>query len=253
MAFSVSNINSIIDALNEQGITNPYLQTGILATTAKETLIKPISENLNYTSASRLRQVWPSLFTTDADAQAYTNNPEKLGNYVYGGKFGNAVNEGFKYRGRGYNGLTFKANYKRMGDLIGMDLVSNPDLVNNPNVAAKVLAVFYKDNMAKVSCRPSKYTLDGSNDINNLDSGVRVAVAITAGCPSSTGGNIFREGLRKASEFAPGLLPYVQQKKSSSKITSGKNRLAYIIVGIVIILLIVLLIIYRKKIIARLT
>ena len=253
MAFSQANINSILDALNEQGITNPYLQAGILATVAKETKIQPISENLKYTSASRLRQVWPSLFPTDADAQPYTNNPEKLGNYVYGGKFGNAVNEGFKYRGRGYNGLTFKANYKRIGDLIGMDLVSNPDLVNNPDVAAKVLAIFYKDNMGKVSCRPSKYTLDGSNDIKNLDSGVRVAVAITAGCPTSTGGNIFREGLSRASEFAPGLLPYAQQKKINVRTMSGKSRLPYIIVGIVLILIIVLLIIYRKKIIAKLT
>lgn len=41
--------------------------------------------------------------------------------------------------------------------------------------------------------------------------------------------------------------------KNNRLLTSGKNRLPYIIVGIVLILIIVLLFIYRKKIIAKLT
>lgn len=251
MSFSESNINSILNALEEQGITNPYVQAGILATTAKENQIQPQSENLRYTSVARLRKVWPNLFPTDESAKPYINNPEKLGNFVYGGKFGNAQNEGYKYRGRGYNGLTFKENYRRYGQMIGKDLVSNPDLVNNPEIAAKILAIFYKDMMNKVGCRPSKYTLDQSNQIGNLDSAVRVSVAVTAGCPSSLRGNIISEDLREASEYANVLLPYALRRKSSSKGVSDKSRLPYIILGMAIILIIVLIIIYRKKIIHR--
>ena len=256
MPFSRTNIDSIIAALSDQGITNPYLQAGILATTAKETNIQPIRENLNYTSASRLRFVWPSLFPTDASAQPYLNNPQKLGDFVYGGKNGNAPNEGYKYRGAGYNGLTFKSNYQRYGQLAGIDLVSNPDVLNDPAIAAKVLAVFYKERLSKSGCAPSKYTLDHSNDITNLDAGVRLAVAATAGCPSSTSGNIFREGLSKASAFAPMFITTTMEKKSSSRAFApgtATRKWGLIIIGIVILLIIAIIIIYRKKIITKLS
>lgn len=218
MELPLKNISLIIKALNDVGITNKYLQAGILATCWKETGLKPIRENLNYTSPSRLMFVYPSKFQSSDDTIPYLNNPIKLANYVYGGKYGNNSDEGFKYRGAGFNGLTFKNNYIRYSNLSGIDLVSDPDVLNNVDVASKVLAYFYSDMLKK--CNISKYTLDHSNDINNLDAGVRVAVAITSGCPSSTTGNIFREGLSKASIVAPELLSIVKTQKGS-----GTNKI----------------------------
>jgi hypothetical protein len=49
------------------------------------------------------------------------------------------IGDGIKYCGRGYVQLTWKNNYKRMGDLIGVDLVTNPDLAMQPNIAAKIM------------------------------------------------------------------------------------------------------------------
>ena len=215
MNFPLENILGIISALDKAGITNKYLQAGILATTAKETGIKPIRENLNYISASRLMFVWPNRFPTIESATPYVNNPEKLANFVYGGRAGNGQQEGYKFRGAGYNGLTFRSNYERYSKLTGIELTANPDILNSPQIAAKVLAAFYKDMLTRTNI--AKYTLDHSADINNLDSGVRIAVAITAGLPSTTGGNIYREGLSKASVFAPELLAIVESKKKSSK------------------------------------
>lgn len=215
MDLPLENILGIISALDEAGITNKYLQAGILATTAKETGIKPIRENLNYNSASRLMFVWPERFPTIESASPYVNNAQALANLVYGGRYGNAKNEGYKYRGAGFNGLTFRSNYERYSKLTGIDLTTNPDILNSPQVAAKVLASFYKDMLTRTNV--AKYTLDHSADINNLDSGVRIAVAITAGLPSTTGGNIYREGLYKASIFAPELLAIVESKKKTNK------------------------------------
>ena len=214
MIFPRENIDAILTALNAVGINNKYLQAGILATVAKETGIKPIRENLNYNSASRLSFVFPSKFPNEAAAAPYVNNPIALANLVYGGRYGNSQDEGYKYRGAGFNGLTFKANYQRYSQLSGIDLTTDPDVLNNPTVAAKVLAYFYKDMLAKTNI--AKYTLDKSSDINNLDSGVRIAVAITAGLPNSTTGNIYREGLSKASIFAPDLLKIVEEQKKSA-------------------------------------
>ena len=54
--------------------------------------------------------------------------------------------DGEKYKGRGFIQLTGKANYREHGRAIGMgdDLLDNPDLANEPTIAAKLLASFLK-------------------------------------------------------------------------------------------------------------
>jgi predicted chitinase len=55
------------------------------------------------------------------------------------------VGDGYKYRGRWYNQLTFKNSYKKYWDIIGEDLVTNPDRLNDSLVASKVALVFFKE------------------------------------------------------------------------------------------------------------
>lgn len=47
--------------------------------------------------------------------------------------------DGPRYCGRGFIQLTWKNNYRRAGKTIGVDLVGNPSLAMNPDVAAKVM------------------------------------------------------------------------------------------------------------------
>ncbi len=47
--------------------------------------------------------------------------------------------DGVKYCGRGYVQLTWRANYRRMGELLKLPLEDNPDLALQPDVAAKIL------------------------------------------------------------------------------------------------------------------
>jgi putative chitinase len=47
--------------------------------------------------------------------------------------------DGARYAGRGYVQLTWKNNYRRVGDLIGIDLVSSPDRALEPANAATIL------------------------------------------------------------------------------------------------------------------
>lgn len=95
--------------------------------------LKATSENMNY-SAERLMQVWPSRFKTLEKAKEYAHNPEKLANNVYANRMGNgneASGDGWKYRGRGYIGLTGKSNYSDFNryDLCTEDVLKNPDKV----------------------------------------------------------------------------------------------------------------------------
>lgn len=103
------------------------------------------SENLNY-SAERLCKVWPSRFHTIADARPYERNPEALANKVYGGRMGNTEpGDGWRYRGRGPIQLTGKDNYRAVGDLMGQDLVSLPELMEQPRYALEAAIAWWED------------------------------------------------------------------------------------------------------------
>ena len=91
--------------------------------------LKNLEENLNY-SANGLISIWGSRFPDMAIAEQYARNPQKIANKVYGGRFGNTEDgDGWKYHGRGIFQLTFKDNYKRCGDALGIDLTASPELL----------------------------------------------------------------------------------------------------------------------------
>lgn len=56
------------------------------------------------------------------------------------------VPDGASFKGRGFIQLTGRANYKQHGEAIGLGngLVDNPNLANDPTIAAKLLASFLK-------------------------------------------------------------------------------------------------------------
>jgi putative chitinase len=69
---------------------------------------------------------------------AHTMQPiEEIG-HGKGRKYGTPVN-GHVYYGRGYVQLTWDYNYKKMGDLLGVDLVSHPELALDPKIAAGIM------------------------------------------------------------------------------------------------------------------
>jgi putative chitinase len=97
---------------------------------------KFLRENLNY-SAKALMNTWPSRFPDMDTAEKFERQPEKIANKVYSGRMGNTEDgDGAKYIGRGLIQLTGKDNYKAFGEAIGEDLVSNPQLVEEPRYAA---------------------------------------------------------------------------------------------------------------------
>ena len=97
---------------------------------------KILQENLNY-SAEGLMKTWPSRFPSKEVADQYAHQPAKIAGKVYNGRLGNtSEEEASKYLGRGLIQLTGKENYERCGLAIGVDLLSNPDLLLNPRYAA---------------------------------------------------------------------------------------------------------------------
>ncbi len=87
-------------------------------------------------SAELLMKTWPSKFPTMDRALQYAKQPEKLANYVYGGRMGNdQPGDGWKYFGRGLIGVTGKDNYANLSKDTGIDFVKNPELLEQPYYA----------------------------------------------------------------------------------------------------------------------
>jgi putative chitinase len=152
-----------VSALNDAGITSPKAHANVLATVKAESNFKVKSENLNYTSADRIKSIFGARRIPSVEfAQQFVKNPEALANHVYKTTDGNsAPGDGFKYRGRGFIQHTGKNQYAAISKATGTDLLSNPDALNSPEVAAKAIPWFflgYKrmkpedlDNMSKVN------------------------------------------------------------------------------------------------------
>jgi putative chitinase len=118
------------------GITSPLLIAHVMAQISHECGAgRGVVESLNYT-ASRMMQVWPSRFPTLASATPFAGNSRALANKVYNGRRGNAVgsDDGFVYRGRGASQTTGREGYQRLANATGLDVVKNPDLVNDPRL-----------------------------------------------------------------------------------------------------------------------
>jgi putative chitinase len=119
-------------------------------------------ENLNYSNTG-LRRVFGKYFT-ELQALHYQRKPEMIANRVYANRLGNgpeSSGDGWKYRGKGAIQITGKANYQSLSNDLGVDFVTNPQLLETIPYSiisagwfwdkAKLNAVADKDDVLAVS------------------------------------------------------------------------------------------------------
>lgn len=162
-------LDAVVETCVEFEITTPQRIAAFLAQTAHESGgYTMLTENLNYKAAT-LAACWPNRFAVlGADkkpikengklvptgvAHSIAGKPELIANLVYSSRMGNGPaesGEGWLFRGRGLKQLTGKDNYTRCGNALGVDFVSNPDLLLEPLYAARSAGWFWKtNNLAK--------------------------------------------------------------------------------------------------------
>jgi putative chitinase len=138
----VTTIDAILDEAGHRGTERGHLAY-ILATARHEPgdAMEPNRENLYYTKASRIREVWPSRFPSTASAEPFVRNPRALANKVYNGRMGNreGSNDGFDFRGAGLVHLTGRANFEKASKTTGIDLVADPDRAAELGLAVDIL------------------------------------------------------------------------------------------------------------------
>jgi putative chitinase len=145
------NIDLLVDAMNDFGITDPMAQIGILSVIGKESNYIPKSEtSYSNTGISRIRSLFGKRVSnlSDDEINQLKKDDKKFYNLIYANTVGNGLDgtnddDGYKYRGRGFNQLTGEKNYEKYGNLIGKNLVGDPEQVNDPKTAAKVAIMFF--------------------------------------------------------------------------------------------------------------
>lgn len=171
-----SNIKQIIKVAKNMGITNKFTITAILAIVSKESAFVPRSEaSYSKTSSSKIIQIFGSKGYSENEWDVIKKDPVRFFNIIYGNRYGNGSNDGYKYRGRGFNQITFKSTYKKYGDKINVDLVSDPDLLNTVEVAAKCLIQFFKD-----SIKNAPYNIKNQYHFTDINSFTKLEDAVGA-------------------------------------------------------------------------
>ena len=103
-------------------------------------------ENLNYTRPERLDAIFSKVKGIEDAKALIKRGKEAIANRVYAGRLGNgdeASGDGWRFRGSGYKQLTGRANYREIGQLIGLDLEGQPELAREPASAARIACAFW--------------------------------------------------------------------------------------------------------------
>ena len=138
-------------AMAEAGITDPNEQAAFMGQMHHESAgFTQLEESFNYSSADRIMDVSRTARNQGPEA-AMAQGPEAVAELMYGGRMGNTEpGDGHRYRGRGFTQLTGRDNYTAASESLGIDLVNNPDMATDPEVAAKV-ATWYWQNRGGLS------------------------------------------------------------------------------------------------------
>ncbi len=153
-ALTQSGLDRIVDGLAEEletqldasDINTLLCRAHFLGQMSEETSgFTRLSESMSY-SLTRIKQVWKDRSDIVKRAPQLAYEPEALANAVYAGVNGNgpeSSGDGFAFIGRGGLMLSGRGNYKWIGDLIKVDLVSMPTMVAQPKLAVQTAIAFW--------------------------------------------------------------------------------------------------------------
>jgi peptidoglycan hydrolase-like protein with peptidoglycan-binding domain len=129
-----THLPTVLEALMEPGLADKDMVLMAIGTIRAETgSFAPISEGVSHFNTA----------PGGPDFGLYDGR-ESLGNTQPG--------DGARFKGRGFVQLTGRSNYSKFSPAIGLGdgLIENPELANDPKIAAQLLVEFLKDKEAQI-------------------------------------------------------------------------------------------------------
>lgn len=220
-----NTISLVVNACKAAGVTNPIFQAGLCGIVSKESDFSPKGETSYFkTGAARIRSIFGARFKayTDAQIDVIKKDEKKFFSVVYGeliigktyfgavfpginkkGKLLNspgygdgepATNDGWTYRGRGFNGLTYRANYEKIGKQLGEDLEGKPEIMDKLDISCKALVQYFLNGIGNNGSLLSTFGVtkgaspkDTANGIKDIATVVRLLYQLNAGPGSKEG------------------------------------------------------------------
>lgn len=172
-------IAHIIKRCRQKGITNPLSIAAILAIISKESEFRVTREkSYRNTKVASIRKLFGDRLInyTDEAINILKKNDQEFFEAVYGyttdkgKKNGNLKpGDGYKYRGAWFNQVTFYNNMKKIGDQLGLNLVSDPDKFLTVEVATDVALQYFFNSFAKIpKANLAYYKTTGINGFTEL-------------------------------------------------------------------------------------
>jgi len=211
--FPKENMVALEKSMDKNGITNEFARKAILGVISKESAKGGSETSYFSTPIARMKEVFGARISKYADEEiegwrqlGKAGFDSKFWEAVYGGMNGNTESgDGEKYRGRGFNGITFKGNYENLQKIYNssnqslgnINIVKNPELLEKPEVAAEFAILYFIDSFKRHGKNPNNYS--------DLDSAVTDYIRANAGWGTSLNGAVVSAGLQKAKAFASSL------------------------------------------------
>lgn len=146
---SISPSKTMSGTVHEAVLKSAALKAGITGIELAAFLAQCHHESLDF---KRVTEIGGSLDFRKYDIRYNPKKAKELGNIKPG--------DGARYKGRGYIQLTGRYNYREAGRALGLPLEQKPELVERPEIAAKVSVWFWKN---RVQPKVSNY-----NDVRSV-------------------------------------------------------------------------------------
>ena len=199
MSIPTNNLKEVAAALISVGLKNQNVLIGSLCCIAKESGFVPKDEySYRNTDNIRLRKLFGHKLEPYNEDQltVLKHDDIKFFDVVYGNMLGNAASggDGFKYRGRGFNQITFKKLYEKYGILTKEDLINYPEKLDDIKIAAKACAFFFSEGYKNTAGNLlSRYGLNHLEDVKDVNTAIAIAVNCNAGWAHDTRGGMFEK------------------------------------------------------------
>ncbi|WP_175712239.1 glycoside hydrolase family 19 protein [Burkholderia ambifaria] len=191
-----ANRRALEQAMFDANITNPTEQAMFLAQMSHESGgFRSLRENIKGYSAKTFLKLFGKRagITTLAQAKAIRGQGEEaMAEKMYGGAWGkkNLGNteqgDGYKFRGRGFVQITGRANYAAASRALGIDLIKNPELAEDPVIAGRIATWYWQSRkgLAEAGRRgdvkaATKGVNGGLNGVEARDSEYKKYLAVT--------------------------------------------------------------------------
>lgn len=138
----------------EKFLMDAAKQSGIKGTELAQFMAQCAHESYDFT---RLVEVGNKRYFARYEPKYAPQKAKILGNIKKG--------DGIRYKGRGFIQLTGRYNYKKAGEALGLDLEKNPQLLEDPKIAAQV-SIWYWKNRVKPKVSDFNNTKEITRQIN---------------------------------------------------------------------------------------